>query len=410
MSRMPDMAERMACVDAVRTLQRAWIAETRQSVAAGGPFGVCNGDELEELFIAMGIPVLAINYWNFLILAQGKQQVFTELLQSQGYPGQHFFGFALASTLAPEHAPWGGLPRPTLLCGSARNEMEMRVCEVWAKRIGCAFTPMEFSFPMPAFQPRPDDWWNYTYDRWEALVDPERLDYRIEQEAQVISYLEHLTGRTLSIGKLGEAMALINEQMTYWAETQQLIASAPRCPVHIRDQISMYQAMWHRGTPAGVEMLRAYRDETAERAQKGVAAYPNERFRLYYSVQVPPWHAHIEDKHGASAVACSYTCIPDLYRRVVKNDDPLRALAARHLFLFGWGPQRIIHVAKMHRCDAAIVVEPAAGAEPSLQQEVVEAAGIPYLAIPRADGEDVRAMISEFIERRLEPDAAAAGR
>jgi hypothetical protein len=187
-----------------------------------------------------------------------------------------------------------------------------------------------------------------------------------------------------------------------WIEAQAMIAAASRCPVHIRDQISMYQAMWHRGTERGVALIRAYRDEIAERVAAGTAAYPDERFRLYYSVQVPPWHAAIEERYGAVAVCCSYTNIPDLYRRTFDPADPLRALAARHMLLFDWGPYRIIDVAQRHRCDAAIVVEPAMANGPSRQQAIVEAAGIPYLAIPRAgDDAEIRDMIGHFIETRL---------
>lgn len=399
---MPVLRERMRSVDAVRALQRQWAADTRASVAAGGPFGICNGDEFEEIFIAMGIPVLAINYWNYLILAQGKRDRMTHLLHEAGYPGEHFFGFALAASLSPEDAPWGGLPKPSLICGSTRNEMETRVCELWAETLDCPSITLDFSFPSPHFKPLPRDWWARMDRDWEAMVDPDRLAYRVGVEKAAIAQVEALTGRHLSLETLAENMARINVQMELWREAQDLIAAAPRCPVHIRDQISIYQAMWHRGTHRGIELIRAYRDEIAERVASGHAAYPNEKIRLYYGVQVPPWHDAIAERYGAVTVACSYTNIPDLYRRSFDDADPLRALAARHMFLFDWGPYRIIDVASRHRCDAVIVVEQALENGPSRQQEIVEAAGIPYLAIPRgADDHDIRDRISRFLETRF---------
>ena len=63
---MAQPQDRLDAVNRVRAHQRAWIEETRASVEAGGPFAICNGDEAEEIFLALGIPVLAINYWNFL--------------------------------------------------------------------------------------------------------------------------------------------------------------------------------------------------------------------------------------------------------------------------------------------------------------------------------------------------------
>ena len=399
---LPNVLQRMQAVEEVRAIQRQWISDTRESVANGGLFAICNGDECEEIFIALGIPVLAVNYWNYLILAQGKRERMTKILNDAGYPGDHFFGFALAASLCPEEAPWGGLPRPSLICASTRSDMETRVCELWAEQEGCESIVMDFSFPFPPFKPLPLDWWTHLRENWEALLDSDRLDYREALERDLLGRIETMTGRRLETEALAEMMSRINQQMSLWADAQQLIAEAPHCPVHIRDQISIYQAMWHRGTERGIDLIRNYRDEISDRVSKGVGAYPNERFRLYYSVQVPPWHAEIEEKYGAVAVCCSYSNVPDLYWRKFDPANPLRALAARHMMLFSWGPERIIDVARRHRCDAVIVVEPSMANGPSEQSRIVEEAGIPYCAIPRPTNDaEVRAIISQFIETRL---------
>ena len=399
---LPQVDNRLASVNRVRAHQRDWIAETRRRVAEGEPFAICNGDEFEEIFIAMGIPVLAINYWNFLIAAQGKTQHYSEVLHQHGYAGAHFFGLALASTLAPEEAPWGGLPRPALICGSIRSEMELRVCELWAKAYDCPCVPLDFSFPSPSAHPVPGDWWNYTRDRWRELVDPERLALRIEQERSLLAYVENLTGRTFSLAEMTTSMELLNQQMEYWRKAKILIGQTKPCPVHVRDQMSMYQAMWHRGTPTGVELIRDYHDEIAERVKAGIGAYRNEKIRLYYHVQIPPWHDYIEDKYGAVTVGNFYSGVPDLYARSIDEGGPLAALAGRHLFLFGFNAERIVKEAMDHRCDAVVAVEHFDGGYPSRERQVCEAAGLPYLALPReADDEEVRGMVSRFIEERL---------
>ncbi|MEO6339617.1 MAG: 2-hydroxyacyl-CoA dehydratase family protein [Caulobacteraceae bacterium] len=399
---LPQVDNRLASVNRVRAHQRDWIAETRRRVAEGEPFAICNGDEFEEVFIAMGIPVLAINYWNFLIAAQGKTDHYSRVLHEHGYAGAHFFGLALASTLAPEEAPWGGLPRPALICGSIRSEMELRVCELWAKAYDCPCVPLDFSFPSPSAHPVPVDWWNYTHDRWRELVDPTRLELRIEQERSLLAYVENLTGRTFSLAEMTASMELLNQQMDYWRKAKALIGQSKPCPVHVRDQMSMYQAMWHRGTPTGVELIRDYHDEIAERVKAGVGAYRNEKIRLYYHVQIPPWHDYIEDKYGAVTVANFYSGVPDLYARTIDDGGPLAALAGRHLFLFGFNAERIVKEAIEHRCDAVIAVEHFDGGYPSRERQVCEAAGLPYLALPReADDDEVRGMVSRFIEERL---------
>ena len=54
--------------------------------------------------------------------------------------------------MEPTQAPWGGLPKPTLICGSLRYEMELRVTELWAREFDCPTIPMDFAFPTPAIQ------------------------------------------------------------------------------------------------------------------------------------------------------------------------------------------------------------------------------------------------------------------
>lgn len=261
---------------------------------------------------------------------------------------------------------------------------------------------MDFMFSVP-FEAPPDGWWRTLRRDWDKIIDPHRLALRIEQEKAFIAFMERETGRTFSLDTLVQAMTLINAQMDLWHEAQAMIAAARPCPVSVRDQAQVYQAMWHRGKPEAVEMIRAYRDEIAARVQRGIAAHPGETIRLYYNGRVPPWHEEIARRYGAVTVAYSYTGIPDLYARDIKDGDPFAAMASRHLFLFTQGPGRIIDVARQHQCDGVIVVENSASAGyPSIEQITIEAAGIPYLAVPRdfADPEVV-GMVSDFIERRL---------
>lgn len=401
---LPPVEARLDSVNRVRSHQRAWIADTRKRVEEGAPFAICNGDEAEEIFLSFGIPVLAINYWNFLIAAKGQVAHFTKVLNERGYPGQHFFALGLASSLEPELAPWGGLPNPTIICGSGRSETELRVTELWARAAGAHCFPMDFSFPADRISARPVDWWNYTRARWDALVDPHRLEFRAEQERALISFVEQISGLRFDEAQLYRAMSLVNVQMEYWAEAGKLIASRP-CPVHIRDQMSMYQAMWHRGTATGVDMLRAYRDEVADRVRQGIGGYHNERIRLYFSGDVPAWSQFAEEEFGAVTVANFYSAVPDCYARTIHGSDPVRTLAGRHLFLFDFNPEWIAHVACSFDCDAVIVTEPFMDRYPpeaSRERNVVEAAGLRYLALPSdADDPENRDRLRAFFEKEF---------
>jgi hypothetical protein len=396
-------ADRLSAVNQVREHQRVWLDTTRKRVMDGEPFAICNGDEFEEIFNVLGVPVLAINYWNYLIDAQKKRAHFNDVLHARGFPGAHFFALGLASTMDPGSAPWGGLPKPALICGSLRYEMELRVTELWAREFGCPVFPQDFAFPSPAIMPVKADWFDLIRDQWEQLVDARRLEFRMQQEKLVASYVEQLTGRTFSLADLERSMRMLNEQMDYWAETRLLIGGAEKCPVHMRDQMSMYQAMWHRGTATGIKLIKDYRDEVRQRVDKGLAAYRNEKYRFFYGDQVPAFAAWAEEEHGLVAVACSYTGLPDAYARNVHNHDPLRALAARHLALYFQEPNWLLKQAREHHCDAVIMIEEHTVAEyPSIEKQFLEGHGIPYLAIPReADDPQVRGLISQFVKSRL---------
>lgn len=398
---------RLEAVDQVRAHQRHWLDTTRKQVADGGHFAICNGDEFEEVFLAMGIPVVAINYWNYLIVAKQQKQHYFDVLNQRGYPGENFFALGLASTMAPANAPWGGLPKPTLICGSLRYEMELRVTELWAREFKCPIIPMDFAFPTPAMQDTPSDWFPRIRDEWESLVDPQRLNYRAAQERRAITYVEQLTGRTFSVADLERCMNLINDQMDWWARARLALGAAKPCPVSMRDQMSMYQAMWHRGTEAGVKLVKDYCLEVEDRVKRGIGGYQNEKLRFFYGDQVPAFQDWAEKTYGAVAVACSYSGFPDAYARTVHNHDPLRALAGRHLLLVLYEANFIIGQAKDHRCDAIIMIEPHTTPEyPSIEQQMAEQHGIPYLAIPReSDDPEVRSIIAKFIEERLQGKA-----
>jgi benzoyl-CoA reductase subunit B len=344
--------------------------------------------------------VLVINYWNFLITAQRKAGHFSQVLESRGYVGPHFFALGLASTFDPAEAPWGGLPRPALIIGATRHETELKITELWAREFGCPCFPLDFNFASPYCKLPGDDWWRNMREHWEDLVDPARLELRIEQNRALISYLELLTGQSFSWQALRQVMERVNAQMDVMSQTADLIASARPCPVTLRDQVSAYQTNWHRGTPAGLELAHAYREEVEQRVRDGVAAYAHENIRLlYWSMQQEPdFHSYLEETYGAVFVGAPYGAMPQTYARTVYNDDPLRALSARHLFLFDMTSTSWM-LSEARRCGADAVV----GVEdispyPSRFRQACESAGLRYLAVPRvSDDPEIRAILDRFV-------------
>jgi hypothetical protein len=149
-----------------------------------------------------------------------------------------------------------------------------------------------------------------------------------------------------------------------------------------------------------------------DRVDQGEAACPNEKFRLQWLKSGfygnPAFYEYFEKKYGAIFVASLYLSLAsDGYPRSSLN-DPLRALAGRHLFLGLYhGPEWDIKEAHLHKADAAIMGElnPCQRVTHSNQliyKQAYEAAGIPLCVISTFwDADKIKAEVSKFIETRL---------
>ena len=401
---------RMKITAVIREHQHAWLASLKEGVEKGQDFAICAADEFEELFLLFGIRALVVNYWHNLVIAGGNGGYYRELLSERGYDTVGMGPLGYAAALDPEKAPWGGLPKPTIMLGSTRDEGEFRFLELWAKHIGAPFYPLEYNLSGPYKKIPADGWWRELRKNWRDLVDADQLALRVDQLKALIAHLEQVTGRSFEVGALTRSLTLLNKQMDLWTEGLQMIADAPVCPVSLQDQLAMYQAMWHRGTERGVEFLQAFRDEVAERVAVGARAYPEEKYRLLFwsGEQEPRFHKYLREQHGAAFVGNLYSACPSLYARDFDPADPLPALAGRNLFLLahetpGW----LLEQVRRMRCDAVIVRENTYPHSP-IDRQVCEAAGVPYLNVPHLeDSEEIRAMLDKFIAEEVAPRAAA---
>lgn len=393
-----DKPARLASVDAVRAHQRQWLEETRQRVAAGEPFAICNADDFEEIFTAFDVPALVINYWNSIVtFSEKKGPHFSAVLDSHGYEPSNF-GLGLATTLAPEQAPWGGLPKPAIVIGTTRDEAQMRVTELWARAFDCECYPLDFSWVSQFSHALPHDWWNYHRTHSAEMVDPARVALRAQQLRDLIAHLEKKLGRRFDEARFAEIMARLNEQMDCWAEAMALIAAARPLPVSLRDQMAMYQTVWQRGTEQNLKLVQGFLDEVRALVAQGAAAHPAERLRIYLATSGndPQFHAYVRERWGAVVVSNRYSGVAPMYAREL-DGDPLLALARRQLFLFDKEPHWEVHEAQRWGATMVIGIE-APGMAQSRYRRVVEAAGLAYAPISAdADTPEIRAQLDAAI-------------
>lgn len=416
--------KQLQCTAAASERQKTWFAELRRDVFERRlPYAIINADAPHDLFHVMGVPVVTNQWWSAVVAAKRLSHEYLDGLNALGFDENlcRYCSVGLATTLVDlgERAPWGGLPKPALLCARLTCDCMSRVFQEWADAFGAELVTLE----APGSAVLPPRWWELSRERWSELSEPHRLDLMTEQLWQLARRLEAITGKPFDEGELRAFLDRVNQQEECFDEVRELIATAPKCPVRINEQMSnTMAAQWHRGSTWALEHARRFRDEVAQRLRDGVAVYEGERRRLMW-IGAGLWHntafyTNFEQSHGAVFVWSMYLPFgPDWYIRY-GLDDPMRALASRVVTMNEvlhnppYAPEWVVEEAKRNRIDGAVLLMPK-GSRPSAAgtlfiQRALEAAGIPthLLEADMVDSrgwDDVRehAAMAKFIEERL---------
>ena len=408
--------------------QKAFIQTLRKRVVEDGePFAIVQADVPHEVFHAMDIPMVTNQWWAAYIAAKQLSPYYFEVMEKEGFPASscRYCSLGLACTLDndPAKAPWGGLPRPTVLVARLTCDCIQRVFQLWADAMGTRFYPLE----APGWEHKDERWFEHNQFDWEQVYSPQRIDLLVEETKGLIRMLEQETGRRFDDGKLLELMERINEQEELLAEASRLVTRSRPCPVGIAEQMpNVMIPQWHRGDPWAVEHARRFRDEVKERVEAGIGTVPNERIRLMW-IGAGLWHDPgfynaLEERHGAAFVWSMY--LPFAGAKYIRYnlDDPLRALASRIcgmnevLHLPPWMSEWMVSEAKACGIDAAIILAPKTNrlsvSGTKLTHLALEAAGIPVFEM-KADMVDATDWshdkmvdaVSAFLAERVESRA-----
>ncbi|HZV56582.1 MAG TPA: 2-hydroxyacyl-CoA dehydratase family protein, partial [Sphingobium sp.] len=253
----------LACTAQANAYQKAFGLELKRRVIdEGEPFVVAQADTPHEIFHAMDIPVIANQWWSAYISAKQLSGRYFDAMVEKGYPANSckYCSLGLACTLAddPASAPWGGLPRPTMLVARLTCDCIQHVFGQWADALGTEFFPIE----APAWPEKDAQWFEHSSTDWERVYGPERIALLVEEMHDLIVLLEERTGRTFDEAKFVRLMERINEQEGYIWEAARAIGEARPCPVSIAEQMpNVMIPQWHRGSDWAVAHARAFRDE-----------------------------------------------------------------------------------------------------------------------------------------------------
>ncbi|WP_375206485.1 2-hydroxyacyl-CoA dehydratase subunit D [Hyphococcus sp.] len=387
----------LAATEAATAYQKAFGAELkRRVVELGEPFAVAQADSPHEIFHVMDMPLVTNQWWSAYISAKQLSGRYFEALLERGYPANSCkycsLGFACTVANDPASAPWGGLPKPSVLVARLTCDCIQHVFSEWAEALDTDFFPME----APAWEHKEPNWFERSNEHWEEVYESRRIDLMVAEMHELIALLEEKTGRRFSEDRLRILMEKINEQESYIAEAARMIGEARPCPVSIADQMpNTMIPQWHRGSDWAVAHARRVRDEVRERVKAGAGVAKNERIRLMW-IGAGLWHdpgfyQALEEDAGAVFVWSMYMPFAGpQYIRAVK-DEPMRALASRIcamnevLHLPPWMNSWMASEAKRCGIDAVLMLMPPdnrlSQSGTKMTKEALEAAGVPVLAL-----------------------------
>jgi len=182
-------------LDATR-YQRDYVADLKRRVIDDGePFAIVQADTPHEIFHAMDIPIVTNQWWSSYIAAKQLSPRYVEVLERQGFTGStcKYCSLGLACTLDndPKTAPWGGLPKPTVLVARLTCDCIQRVFRLWANALGSRFYPLE----APGWEHKDVRWFENNKTDWERVYTSPRLDLMVEEMRGLIDLLEKETGK-----------------------------------------------------------------------------------------------------------------------------------------------------------------------------------------------------------------------
>jgi benzoyl-CoA reductase/2-hydroxyglutaryl-CoA dehydratase subunit BcrC/BadD/HgdB len=394
-----------------------------QRARQGEPFIWTNVGIPMEIMFAMDIPILFNLNWSALLSAKQMGERYLNVLNGRGYfrdlcrycslPLGYFFDNK------PEEGPWGGLPKPAAVIAEAADNPAVRIYELMARELNVPLYIYDHTMPSGP----PDASFGKTVESMEAesYRDGWRVDYAVKETESLISFLENLTGKTLSEARLREVMERSNEQFRLIGKVLELIKATP-CPMGMGDHIAnLISTQFYRGHEFGLAQARLLYEEVKERVDKGIAAYKSERIRLMH-LGVPNWftpgfYDSFEERYGAVFVWMGYLPVT---QQLIRSDltDPVRALASRYVgytemgLLPPWFIYWFLHYAKEFKVDGLVYQNAEScrllSGPKRLFFEALKREGIPYVEL-ESDYVDIRdwddakmkAQMTNFVETLL---------
>ncbi|OFI33618.1 hypothetical protein BFC17_04360 [Alteromonas lipolytica] len=410
---------------------REWFKDLQQRVKGGEPFAYVHINVPLEIFRAMGINVVVNQWWSSVVGAKRKTLRYKNMLKERGYRDNmcDYCSSGLASLMEtdPEEAPWGGLPKPTVIVSGKGCSAVEKIFDLFSEEYGIPHISVDVAASPISISDVVSD----LSENWDKYYDQRQITAYVEQYRDLIAFLEQHTGQVFSYSKFREIMALANEQETYYQKIRDLILQSQPTPLNIADQLpATVIPQWHRGTEWARDRAKLFYDNTKAMVDAGEAACKEEKFRLMW-LGVGLWqnlgfYDHFRDNYGAVFSWNEYLALAADGYRVASNGDPLETVAARmvNVMTVVRNDQWYLDQAIAGELDGVVLMGLGSISEggtcgysfsrPATTVSLLKRAGIPVCEIQgdpvnpaRFDEVGLKAQIGKFIEEEVAPWQAA---
>lgn len=333
-------SSRLVYPELKKYFQESWQAKqdkTRKVVWMAGYF-------YPEIFHAFDMLPIAVDNIGATFGAKQLAATLCEWAEAKGYHRhicaycKNALGYLTDGPKHPEIVSVLNVPPPDLVVGGLYTcNTHPHLAREYARILK---VPL-FIFDLPVIHPRMDRHQPYDPHPWAAhsyygcdykhIIEPHYLDYCMRQNKNLISFLEHHSGKKFDLGKFKEILALSDRASALVEEVQDYRKAVP-CPAGAVDMYPFLTPMFlWKGTERCVELLEKLAEEVREKVKKKEGAIPNERYRLVVQ-EIPPWYSlGIYDylaQRGAISCMEAYTV---MFALRYDPDYPLESLAYAQL-------------------------------------------------------------------------------
>ncbi len=260
-----------------RRLMDLWWQRMTEAAQTGHPTAyVFVMAPLSELLLTFDFVINAPEITSLQTAIRGQSQAYIQLAEDYGF-SPDICGYVKADVgvqLKEGEHPYGRVPRPALVVTNNVCNTYLKWAEFWEHYYGCPV----FTFDLPGWRGRES-----LREGTEAFRETFENDcrYVLGQLRELIEVCERITGKSFDIDRFREHLREANRM----AELYHAVCDTNRhipAPFNAPLEGVTYQgiANLYRGTPEGTRYFELALEEMRERVRLGMAAVPDERFRL----------------------------------------------------------------------------------------------------------------------------------